>query len=100
MKRVGRRDFAKRIGVTAALAPVLLRTDAVAAHALQTSGSGAAVDKTETIGLTAEQQSKLDDALARRGLQLAQLHEQALAFDLEPAFVFRARVAPRVGRKP
>ena len=100
MKRVGRRGFAKGIGVAAALTPVLLGASAVAARALQTTGTDAAAENAEGTGLTAEQQSKLGDAIARRGLQLAQLHEQALPYDLEPAFVFRARVAPRSGRKP
>jgi hypothetical protein len=100
MKRVGRRGFAKSMGLTVALAPVLLSGDAVAARALQTSGTDAVADKVEGTSLTAEQQTKLDDAIARRGLQLTQLHEQALPYDLEPAFLFRARVAPRSGRKP
>ena len=99
-KRVGRRGFAKSLGVTAALAPVLLGADAVAARALQNVGTGAATDQFEGPVLTAQQERKLADAIARRPLQLARLHEQALSYDLEPAFVFRVRVAPHSGRKP
>ena len=94
MKRVGRREFAKGAGVVAAVAPLLMNADVVAASVMQTAG------KLSGTPLTAEQRIKLDEAIARRDAQLAQLHSRPLPFDLEPAFVFRARATPRVVRKP
>jgi len=100
MKRVGRRGFAKSMGIAAALAPMLLSADAEAVSAPQAAGADAAADKVAGTALTAEQQNKLGDAIARRDVQLAQLHAQPLPYDLEPAFVFRARAASRSVRKP
>jgi hypothetical protein len=111
MKRVGRRAFAKGMGITAALTPVFLSADAVvasvlqpatsdsAAGNLQTVGTGVAADNLAETPLNAKQQNKLAEAIVRRDAQLAQLHARALPYELEPAFVFRARVPPRSGRK-
>ena len=112
MKQLGRRGFAKGIGATAVLAPVLLSVDTVATSVPPTATPDSVAQNTQTVGagtaagefagtpLTAGQERKLAEAIVRRDAQLSQLHSRALPYDLEPAFVFRARVAPRSGRKP
>lgn len=110
MTKIDRRKFARAISIAAAFAPALLNADAVTATVSQNATrdstaqnaqtSATAMGKSPSTGLTPDQYSQLADAIALRDVQLAQLHAQPLPYDLEPAFVFRARVAPRSGRKP
>jgi len=96
MKRVGRREFTKTVAAIAAAAPLLAGVEG----ALPTSQVPGTGTKSPSALLTAEQQAKLGEAIERRDAQLATLHARALPYDLEPASVFRVRVAPRAGRKP
>jgi hypothetical protein len=49
--------------------------------------------------LTPEQTKKVKEAVAKRDEQLAGMRARTLPYGLEPAFVFRARTAPRRAAK-
>ena len=116
MKRIGRRKFAKGIGMIAAMTPLLsvssmAEADAPAKPLTKTESAqragdapaGAAQEPTTANGkliLTSDQQSKLRETIGRRDAQLAQLHARELAYDLEPAFAFRVRQPVRPSKKP
>ena len=45
--------------------------------------------------LTAEMEKKVNEAVAKREEEMAEVHRHTLPYGLEPAFLFRARVPKR-----
>src|SRR5712692_9984035 len=107
---MNRRQFAKTIGGAALatpLVPALVwtqeqrkpETPAAPAKPADAQAPPAEAAKTEPkLKLTAKQEENLKQALERRDRQLAGLRSRTLAYDLEPAFVFRARQRPRAAK--
>lgn len=109
MKASTRRTFVKDAVMLGAVAPLLAEARPVAsfsdlrepvrpelqAQTLYTEGSG----NIPASVLTDEQQAKLEVAAGRLKAQLPLLHSSPLPYDLEPAFVFRPRMATRPARK-
>jgi len=95
MKRMNRRQFGKMAAGAALGVPLM----SVAAHAAaiplaltQDSQDSSEKAKAGTkLAMTKDQEEKVAKAIERRKEFLAGLHEPALPYSLEPAFVFRAR---------
>ncbi len=110
MGRMNRRQFARTIGGAALatpLVPALVWTQeqkkpeapAAPAKPAEAQAPPAEAAKAEPkLKLTAKQEENLKQALERRDRQLAGLRSRTLAYDLEPAFVFRARQRPRAAK--
>ena len=92
MKRMNRRQFGKMAAGAALGVPLM----SVAAHAAAiplalTQDSSEKAKAGTKLAMTKDQEEKVAKAIERRKEFLAGLHEPALPYSLEPAFVFRAR---------
>jgi hypothetical protein len=99
MKKMNRRQFAKLAG-GAALAVPLAPEVAATLRRHASPGEPAATPEQQAgeppraeskLKLTPEQEERLKQAAERRERQMAPLRSRALAYDLEPAFVFRVK---------
>lgn len=90
MKRMSRREFGRLAAVGAVGVP-LARMGAHELAPAQSSSPQTAPKPT----LTAEQEKKLQEEVAKRAEDLGPLRDHTLPYSLEPAFLFRARSAPR-----
>jgi hypothetical protein len=90
MKRISRREFNRLAAVAVAAAPLARRSGHEAASAPPTPPQA-----TPNPVLTADQEKKVREALAKRAEEVAPLRDHTLPYGLEPAFTFRARPAPR-----
>lgn len=90
-KKMNRREFGKLAGGAALLAPV------VGGGELAPMAPPAGQETPSALKLTPEQEERVQQARERTARQLRALREPAIAYDAEPAFVFRAR--PAAARK-
>lgn len=95
MRKIPRREFARRAASIAVFAPIAWNSRLERAQVSESS-------KTEPtkLKLTPKQEDDVKKALDRRNQQLAAMRTRELPYDLEPAFVFAALLRPRVPRKP
>jgi len=99
MKRITRREF-HRLAAAGAIAGAAAATPLAqaSAHSAEAPQSQAAAPKPPTkLLLTAEQEKKVQEAIAEREQDIAILRNRALPYNLEPAFVFHVR---SVARRP
>jgi hypothetical protein len=97
MKPITRREFhrlaaAGAIAGASATAPLMRAS----AHSPEAPQSQVAAPKPPTkLLLTADQEKKVQEAIAEREKDIAILRNRALPYNLEPAFVFHVRSAAR-----
>jgi hypothetical protein len=89
MKRISRRDF-HRLAAAGAVSGALAHPSPQAPQT-QTAATKPPVK----LLLTPEQEKKVAEELAKRDEKIARLHTRALPYNLEPAFVFHARIPQR-----
>jgi hypothetical protein len=97
MKRISRREF-HRLAAAGAIAGAAAATPLaqVSAHSHEAPQSQTAAPKPPTkLLLTAEQEKKVQEAIAEREQDIAILRNRTLPYNLEPAFVFHVRSATR-----
>lgn len=97
MKRISRREF-HRLAAAGAIAGAAAATALaqVSAHSREAPQSQTAAPKPPTkLLLTAEQEKKVQEAIAEREQDIAILRNRTLPYNLEPAFVFHVRSATR-----
>lgn len=97
MKRITRREF-HRLAAAGAIAGAAAATTLAQAslHSPVAPQSQTAAPKPPTkLLLTAEQEKKVQEAIAEREQDIAVLRNRALPYNLEPAFVFHVRSAAR-----
>lgn len=86
-KRITRRQFNQLAIAGAVVAPL------AGVSGQQASQTQAPPKKAPS--LTKDQEAKLQEALGKREEQMVRVRAHTLPYSLEPAFTFRARVAPR-----
>jgi hypothetical protein len=97
MKPITRREF-HRLAAASAIAGARATTPFVRApaHSPEAPQSQVAAPKPPTkLLLTADQEKKVQEAIAEREKDIAILRSRALPYNLEPAFVFHVRSAAR-----
>jgi len=92
-KKLNRREFAKLAGGVALLTPAGL--SAVHAMASAPQQAAAPAQAESALKLTAEQEERVKQARERSERQMRGLRPKPIAYDAEPAFVFRAKAAAK-----
>lgn len=94
-RKLNRREFGKLAGGAALLAPAGLTTlEGLAAPAPELAA--AAPQQSESaLKLSAEQEERVKQARERTERQMRGLRPKPIAYDAEPAFVFRAKAAAK-----
>jgi hypothetical protein len=90
MKQISRREFNRLAAVAMAAAPLA----PMGGHEVA-SAPPAPPQATPKPVLTADQEKKVREAVAKRAEEVAPLRDHTLPYGLEPAFTFRARPTPR-----
>ncbi|HXN22549.1 MAG TPA: hypothetical protein VOA41_07385 [Candidatus Dormibacteraeota bacterium] len=98
MTSIDRRGFAKLAAMAVALGPVPLGPAALGEALGQTQWEAPQVAPAKP-KLTDKQEQEVNKAVQRRNQQLTAMRGRVLPYDLEPAFVFMARIRPRADRQ-
>ena len=94
-KKLNRREFTKLAGGVALLTPAGLSAVQAMASASQQAAAATPAQAESALKLTAEQEERVKQARERSERQMRGLRPKPIAYDAEPAFVFRAKAAAK-----